>query len=100
MRPKDPNLFSTPTRNIGPSAASAETYAHSLSAPKLNSFELALAKKGISLQAAAEKSSSGSATNEVYFADTNGHRVRWVFTFVFLRSQFDVLSALFLWCAK
>ena len=82
MRSKGLNLLSTPTRNVGSSAASAEGYARFLNAPKLNSFESALAKKGVSLQAATEKSSSGSATNEVYFADINGHRVRWVFVSV------------------
>jgi hypothetical protein len=71
MRSKDPNPFSTPPpRASGPSVADVEASA------KLNSFESALAKKGVSLQAAIQKSSGGSTTTETYFADINGHRLR------------------------
>ena len=42
---------------------------------KVNSFKAALAKKGITLKNALEKSSAGSPRKEQYFADLNGYRV-------------------------
>jgi hypothetical protein len=44
-------------------------------APKINSFEAALAKKGITLEKALQKSGTGSPRKEQYFADLNGYRV-------------------------
>jgi hypothetical protein len=43
--------------------------------PPLNSFEAALAKKGISLETALEKATGSSPRKEQYLADLNGHRL-------------------------
>jgi hypothetical protein len=42
---------------------------------KINSFEAALAKKGVTLEKALEKSGTGSPRKELYLADLNGHRL-------------------------
>ena len=42
---------------------------------KINSFEAALAKKGIMLEKALQKSGTGSSWKEQYFADLNSYCV-------------------------
>jgi len=62
-------------------AAASSTLSKPVPSPKINSFEVALAKKGITVKEALEKSGASSPRKEQYFADLNGHRVVWVFFF-------------------
>lgn len=61
--------------------AKSATLPQPVSSPKINSFEAALAEKGVTGKAALERSGTGSPRKEQYFADLNGHRITWAFFF-------------------